>query len=167
MPNYCDFVLTVTGLDDDRDGFATSFQCTVCEFYGGPYDGEKYTELANITWGYTDKDEDQLLYLQPVWHWKKNEDLDSTVYNHGEQAEIRGYCKWDPPIDWLERVSNLMPTLSFHLAATTEHELYEEWVVSGGEARRLKLEALKWTKDGTERWIPLDPESNPWEEWMP
>ena len=164
MSNYCNFVLTISGIQDDRDCFANVFQSTVAEIDGGPYDGEKYAELADATWGQTNKDEPQLLYLKPVWHWNninhKDEDLDSTVCDKGEQAEIRGYCKWDPPLDWLERVSNLMPALTFHLAATTDHERYEEWIVSSGEARRVKLEVVRWKPDG-EEWIPLDPNTDP------
>lgn len=130
---------------------------TLAEIGNRPYDGTR---------GEPDQDESRRLYLQPVRGWdplvassEACDDVDETVLDRGGWAEVRGSCNGGPPIRWLERVSNLVPTLTLQFGCTTGQELYEEWFVRGGDGRRVKLEICRWTESG-ERWVALDPDSD-------
>jgi hypothetical protein len=157
-------MLTVTGPAEDRRRLNQLFRSSVTDISGGEWDGEKYAVIDDGTWGHFDQDEVRRLFLQAVWDWAPPagerdacEDVDETVLDRDGRSEVRGYCAWEPPVIWLERVSNLMPTLNFSCRSTTEHERYEEWAISGGESHRTKLEVLDWQKDA---WVPLDPNAD-------
>jgi len=161
MANWCDFSVTVHGPLEDRKRFAAAFRSTIREVVGATDECEKLALLNDGTWGPTDEYDHRWLEIRAVWSWRSNSaeggprpDLDETVLELEDRSEFWGCCKWAPPVAWLVKVSNLMPTLRFFCRSTTEHTLYEEHSVSSAEVRRLKL-ALYDLETG--EWVPRDP----------
>lgn len=165
MSNICTFSITITGPRDDRKRFADSFRSTVQTVLGGSHDGEIYAYPVERDWNDFDEDEPQWLQIEQVWTWWVDSttanhcvDLDETILELDNCHELRGSCKWGPPVCWLEKVSNFYPTLSFRCCSTTEHELFEEWIVCGAEVKRVRLEVMDWDgADGAGEWVSLDP----------
>jgi hypothetical protein len=164
MANLCSFSITVRGPLEDRRRFASSFRSTITGRFSGSNEGKRHALLNEGTWGQTDEEDHKWLEIWPVRSWWPNpaegchnSDLDETVLELADRSEFRGSCKWGPPVAWLEKVCNLMPSLSFFCRSTTEHTFYEEYSVSGAEVRRLKLAVFDRK---TDEWIPHDPDED-------
>ena len=89
--------------------------------------------------------------------WIKFSDKAIQHLDNGD-AYMVGWCNWIPPIQWLVNVSNKIPGVSFLVNATIEHERYEEWSVSNGNAERTYTETIN-IRAG-EEWKPIPPGQN-------
>jgi hypothetical protein len=58
-----------------------------------------------------------------------------------------------PPAGFIERASSIFPNLIFDLQGTTEHELYERWLASGGNAVQVEEQLVNLENDEVLRWI--------------
>jgi hypothetical protein len=161
MSSWCDFSVTVHGPLEDRKRFAAAFRSTVREMVGATDDEDKLAMLDDGTWGPTDEHDHLFLGVWAVRSWPPNlveggpcPDPDETVLELKDRSVFRGCCQWAPPVGWLVKVANLMPSLRFFCRATTEHTLYEEYSVSSAEVRRLKLAVYDRE---TGEWVPRDP----------
>src|ERR1700722_12773132 len=113
MPNYCNFQITVHGEPEDTERFAGYFSDSI-EQAPGNERNEVYVPLDAGTFSDFDSDRD----VSRLWLPKGNE-IQRT--KHGDML-IEGWCTWEVPTAWLEKVSNLMPSLTFSVKATIEHE---------------------------------------------
>jgi hypothetical protein len=161
MANLCDFSITVHGPLEDRKRFASAFRSTITAKGDGPDERRLYALLDDGTWGQDGEDDHKWLELWAIGSWRLNpaershcSDLEDTVLDLEDCSEFRGSCKWGPPIAWLEKVSNIIPSLSFFCRSITEYSVYEEYTVSIAEVRRLKLAVFDWSTDA---WISHDP----------
>ena len=125
MANYCNFVIDVQGEAESLDRFASYFMDSIKEDAGNPRN-EVFVPLDDGTFGDFDAEKEVRYLWMP-----KGKEIQWT-----ESGEIRivGWCNWEPPITWLESVSNLMPGLSFNVCNTIEHELFQHWDVADGHA---------------------------------
>jgi hypothetical protein len=165
MANKCDFSITVHGPLEDRKRFGSAFRSTIRELDDDdPGERRRYAVLNDGTWGQDGEHDHKWLELWAIGSWRLNpaersqcSDLEDTVLELEDRSEFRGSCKWGPPIAWLEKVSNIIPSLSFFCRSDTEYSVYEEYTVSIAEVRRLKLAVLDWD---THEWIPHDPDED-------
>jgi hypothetical protein len=164
MANLCEFSITVHGPLEDRQRFAATFRSTITEKGDGPDERRLYALLDDGTWGQDGEDDHKWLELWVIGSWRLNpaersqcSDLDDTVLELEDRSEFRGSCKWVPPLAWMKKVSNLIPSLSFFCCSITEYSVYEEYTVSSDDVRRLKLAVFDLK---TNEWIPHDPDED-------
>lgn len=133
MANYCDFQITVHGEPEALDRFACYFTDSI-EQHPGNDRNEVSVPMDDGTFGDFDEDRD----VPRLW-LTKGEEL-----QRAKDGDIRiiGWCKWNAPITWLERVSNLMPGVSFSVRATIEHELFQTWEVADGQGNLTHEEVI-------------------------
>jgi hypothetical protein len=124
MPNYCDFEICVHGEPETLNHFAGCFMDSIKQVPGND-SNEVYISLVDGKFGDFDHDNG----VSHLWMTRGEE----IQWTDSGDIRIVGWCKWDPPIRWLEHVSILIPGISFSVRDTVENELYESWHVGDGQ----------------------------------
>lgn len=122
MANICSFRIKVHGQSEDVERFLGYFRDSMEDGPGDGSNDEVYVRLDDGTFGEFNPKED-IPYL-----WMLKEGVQITP--NGD-VYIDGWCNSQPPITYLEQVSNLMP-IWFSVGCTIEHELLQDWKVSQG-----------------------------------
>jgi hypothetical protein len=144
MSSLSEYTVQVRGPKEDREQFAALIEAAA---WGQSRDGDIAIPFASVISDWHDTDEYRTFWITPG-------DDGCLFQRDGGSLVFRGQSRNTPPVRFLLRISEQLPTVSFGIESVTEHTMCEKWVVQKGRAKL--IEAVEEPLREPEVWFVKD-----------